>query len=83
MSVGGYFLPKGTVVFPNIWAVHNDPRYWENPNAFNPERFLNEEGTELLPKSDHLMPFSIGEQLVLITYALDLSWDEDSFSLFM
>ncbi|KAL7597368.1 hypothetical protein Lser_V15G29244 [Lactuca serriola] len=38
--VGGYTIPKGCTVFLNVWAIHRDPRYWENPLKFNPERFL-------------------------------------------
>ncbi|GAV65136.1 p450 domain-containing protein [Cephalotus follicularis] len=38
--VGGYYVPKGTQLFTNIWKLHRDPRVWPNPFNFLPERFL-------------------------------------------
>ncbi|CAK8694869.1 unnamed protein product [Clavelina lepadiformis] len=57
-ELNGYFIPKNTLVAPNIWAVHNDPEYWEEPEKFKPERFINEKG-EFVPSS-HVIPFSVG-----------------------
>ncbi|KAF7557676.1 hypothetical protein G7046_g5968 [Stylonectria norvegica] len=37
----GYFLPKGTVVIANTWAIHNDETQYERPGDFMPDRFLN------------------------------------------
>ncbi|KAH8994600.1 cytochrome P450 [Lactarius akahatsu] len=41
----GYFIPKGAVVMANTWAVLHDPELYPDPEAFNPDRFLNEDGT--------------------------------------
>src|SRR5579862_978707 len=38
----GYKLPAGTVVTINNWAIALDPREYEEPTKFKPERFLNE-----------------------------------------
>ncbi|XP_077518739.1 cytochrome P450 2C28-like [Amblyomma americanum] len=58
-----YFIPKGTIVMPNLWAVHMDPRHWKNPEDFNPHRFLNKDGSGLNIKPDQLIPFSIGRRM--------------------
>ena len=42
----------------NIWAVHNDPKLWKNPEIFNPERFLDEQGNFI--NSNQVIPFSLG-----------------------
>lgn len=57
---GEYFIPKGTIVMPNLWAVHMDPKLWKNPEDFDPSRFL-EEGGKRAAKPEHLIPFSLGK----------------------
>ncbi|KAF9548289.1 cytochrome P450 [Agrocybe pediades] len=37
----GYFIPKGTVVYGNAWAILHDPTVYTNPSEYNPERYLN------------------------------------------
>ncbi|THV01080.1 cytochrome P450 [Dendrothele bispora CBS 962.96] len=42
-----YVLPRGTVVFVNIWGIYHDPDVYEDPETFNPGRYLqNEFGTK-------------------------------------
>lgn len=36
----GYLIPKGTIVLPNIYFISRDPRNYNNPHTFNPDRFL-------------------------------------------
>ncbi|KAF9483153.1 cytochrome P450 [Pholiota conissans] len=36
----GYFIPAGTVVIANSWAVSRDPTLYKDPEVFNPDRFL-------------------------------------------
>ncbi|OCH91964.1 cytochrome P450 [Obba rivulosa] len=38
----GYFIPKSTIVIPNVWAVAFEPNEKYDPHAFLPERFLDD-----------------------------------------
>ncbi|XP_057792481.1 flavonoid-6-hydroxylase-like [Salvia miltiorrhiza] len=39
-ELGTYNVPKGTILFVNIWKLHRDPELWPDPLEFRPERFL-------------------------------------------
>jgi cytochrome P450 len=38
-EIGGYFIPRGTVVGPSQWVTHRRPDLWDDPDRFDPERF--------------------------------------------
>ncbi|KIJ47084.1 hypothetical protein M422DRAFT_164403, partial [Sphaerobolus stellatus SS14] len=39
--VQGYFIPKGTIIIGNAWALlHNETDFGPNPDKFDPERYL-------------------------------------------
>ena len=38
-EVDGMFLPKGSTVVLNVWAMHHDNTTWKDPEHFVPERF--------------------------------------------
>ncbi|GJR75015.1 cytochrome P450 [Tanacetum coccineum] len=40
-EVMGYTIPKNSQLWVNIWSISRDPHVWEDPNSFNPERFLS------------------------------------------
>lgn len=39
-SFGQYLIPKGSIVFMAIWAMHQDDKIFENADRFNPDRYL-------------------------------------------
>jgi cytochrome P450 family 135 len=46
VEIGGYELPAGISVAPSIYLVHRNPEIYPDPQAFKPERFLeNPPGT--------------------------------------
>ncbi|KAG2023999.1 O-methylsterigmatocystin oxidoreductase [Coprinopsis cinerea AmutBmut pab1-1] len=36
----GYFIPKGSNIMTNVWAIMHDPNVFEDPFEFKPERYL-------------------------------------------
>ncbi|GAA6010246.1 hypothetical protein JCM10207_005685 [Rhodosporidiobolus poonsookiae] len=38
----GYFIPAGSTILCNTWAIHRDPTYFPEPDEFRPERYLDE-----------------------------------------
>lgn len=57
----GYFIPKGTVVMSNIWAMAHDPAVYPNHEEFAPERFFNLEGN--LNKDDFILAYGFGRRV--------------------
>ncbi|KAK0234250.1 cytochrome P450 [Armillaria fumosa] len=45
----GYFIPKGSVVYANIWKMLHDPAVYDQPFEFRPERFIPTENKEPEP----------------------------------
>ncbi|XP_047310003.1 cytochrome P450 CYP82D47-like [Impatiens glandulifera] len=39
-EVAGYKVHKGMRLTVNLWKLHRDPRIWEDPDEFRPERFM-------------------------------------------
>ena len=62
-TLNGLTIPKGTQVIPLIHAVHMDPTLWKDPEAFNPERFIGEDGA--IHKPDFFIPFGVGRRMCL------------------
>lgn len=60
-SVGEWSVKKNKVVAVCPFVSHRDPRWWERPEEFYPERFLDEEKIKNLPRGTYV-PFSIGKR---------------------
>ena len=45
-QVGGYTIPAGSIVFISPYATHRDPRFWPDPERFDPSRFAPERAAE-------------------------------------
>ncbi|KAM6943462.1 cytochrome P450 1A1 [Xenentodon cancila] len=62
-SLNGYFIPKDTCVFINQWQINHDPKLWEDPSSFNPDRFLSADGTEVNKlDGERVMIFGLGRR---------------------
>jgi len=57
-EIGGYTIPAGARLFMNQWVVHRDARWYDDPLAFEPERWTTEFERSLPPLA--YFPFSAG-----------------------
>ena len=72
IKVGDVTIPKGSLVAPNLYEMHHNEQDWQQPNTFNPERWIiqDKNGDRKLinytPKS--YLPFGIGLILYYKTF---------------
>lgn len=59
VTLNGFHIPKDTHIVPLLHAVHMDPNLWEEPESFQPSRFLSAEGK--VTKPDYFLPFGAGK----------------------
>jgi cytochrome P450 len=63
VEIGGYVVPKGSLVTANMFALHRDPRFFDAPERFDPERFAR--GWEdRIPRGAYL-PFGGGPRVCI------------------
>ncbi|KAM4703862.1 steroid 17-alpha-hydroxylase/17,20 lyase [Rhinophrynus dorsalis] len=85
--IGEYTIPKDTRVVINLWSLHHDEKEWTNPEEFNPDRFLDENGNRVYSPTPSYLPFGagirvcLGEALAKMEIFLFLSWILQRFTL--
>ncbi|KAH7848169.1 hypothetical protein Vadar_034587 [Vaccinium darrowii] len=56
-TIGRYNVPRDTLLLVNAWAIHRDPKTWDDPTSFKPDRFEDGE-----VEGHKLMPFGSGRR---------------------
>ncbi len=59
----GESIPKGTLVSVSPWVLHRHTKLWENPDAFDPSRFMGER-VKSIPRFAYL-PFGAGPRVCI------------------
>ncbi|KAK7264035.1 hypothetical protein RJT34_31637 [Clitoria ternatea] len=58
-KVGGFDIPAGTMLLVNLWTLHRDAKWWEDPTKFVPERFDEGGGDQAIY---NMIPFGAGRR---------------------
>ena len=62
-----YMFPAGTTVFINAWAIGRDPKMWNAPEEFMPERFIDSKGditgADFRGNDFQFLPFGSGQRI--------------------
>lgn len=61
-TLGGFNIKKGTLIGVSFYELHRNVKYWENPDDFNPERFLGEQKKQSMP---YFYPFGAGPRMCI------------------
>jgi cytochrome P450 len=62
-EIGGYAIPAGTTIIISPWVSHRDPRYFDQPAEFRPERWSGDFARQL-PRFAY-MPFGGGPRICI------------------
>ena len=62
-SIGGFDVPERSIVVTSQWVTHRDPRYFPDPERFDPERW-RPEAKETRPKFSYF-PFGGGPRVCI------------------
>ncbi|KAJ0971972.1 hypothetical protein J5N97_019931 [Dioscorea zingiberensis] len=58
----GYKIPAKTRVIINAWAIGRDPKFWDAPEEFMPERFMNSD-LDFRGQDFDFVPFGVGRRI--------------------
>ena len=67
----GYFIPKGTIIVGNSWAILRDEKRYPNPEVFDPTRFLTKDGKLNPDVPDPTEAFGFGRRICAGRYFAD------------
>jgi cytochrome P450 len=63
-TVGGYPVRRGTTLLMSQWVIHRDPRFFEEPDRFQPERWVDGTLARKLPRFAYF-PFGGGQRICI------------------
>ncbi len=63
LELGGTFVPKGAQILMSQWVVHRDPRWFPNPEGFDPDRWRPERAASI-PRYAYF-PFGGGPRICI------------------
>ena len=78
IKLHGYDIPKGTVVFVSVFSAQRDPKIYERPEDFWPERFIGRD-IDLKGQDFELLPFGSGRRMCP-GYSLGLKIVQDTLA---
>lgn len=62
-DIGGYRIPAGAIVLASQYVIHRDPRFYPDPERFDPERWTPD--TEAQRPRHAYFPFAVGPRACL------------------
>ncbi|KAF5365306.1 hypothetical protein D9758_005453 [Tetrapyrgos nigripes] len=69
----GYYIPKGTSIYANIWAMTHDASVYKDPDQFIPERHLRNDGH--FDNINSILAYGFGRRVCVGRYmANDTIW---------
>jgi cytochrome P450 len=62
VSLGGHVLPPDTNIYVSCWGLHRSAKHWEDPERYDPGRWLNGVKEANPPGSGYFFPFGRGRR---------------------